>query len=108
MKGERTTSTASHARHAAKRVGEALTAEPEGQPLSHVTKSVREADAFCVAEGNTMRCANASAWSVPRGLRPWHAGDTSYTGTGRSHRWPPRKKWSASGRPEAVADDARR
>ena len=80
--------------------GEALTAEPMGQPLSHVTKSVRAADAFCVAEGNTAMCANASALPVPRGLRPWHVGDTFCTGTGRSHVWPRRKGRPASGRLE--------
>ena len=32
--------------------GEALTGEAVGQVLSHVTKPVRDADAFCVAEGN--------------------------------------------------------
>ena len=48
--------------------GEALTADPVGQPLSHVTNTVRDADAFCVAEGNTVGCAIASALPVPRGL----------------------------------------
>jgi hypothetical protein len=33
--------------------GEALTGEAMGQVFSHVTKLVRDADAFCVAEGNT-------------------------------------------------------
>ncbi len=32
---------------------EALTGEAMGQVLSHATESVRDADAFCVAEGNT-------------------------------------------------------
>ena len=80
--------------------GEALTGEAMGQVLSHVTISVRDADAFCVAEGNTTRRAIASAASVPRGLRPWHVADTSCTGTGRSHVWPSEKGRPASGRPE--------
>jgi len=80
--------------------GEALTGEPAGQPLSHVTNAVRDADAFCVAEGNTVGCVIASALPVPRGLRPWHASDTSCTGTGRSQIRPGRKARSASGRLE--------
>ena len=50
--------------------GEALTGVLVGQVLSHVTKSVRDADAFCSAEGSTVRCDIASASLVPRGLRP--------------------------------------
>jgi len=80
--------------------GEALTGEAMGQALSHVTISVRDADAFCVAEGNTTRRVIASAASVPRGLRPWHVADTSRTGTGRSHGWPSEQWRPASGRPE--------
>ena len=41
--------------------GEALTGEAMGQALSHVTISVRDADAFCVAEGSTAGCVIASA-----------------------------------------------
>jgi hypothetical protein len=81
--------------------GEALTGEAMGQVLSHVTKLVRDADAFCVAEGNTEGCAIASAPPVPRGQRPWHFADTSSTGTGRSPGWPHEKGWSPSGRPES-------
>jgi hypothetical protein len=81
--------------------GEALTGEAVGQVLSHVTKQVRDADAFCVAEGNTVGCAIASATPVPRGRRPWHVAETSCTGTGRSHDWSrPSWPWSALGRPE--------
>lgn len=80
--------------------GEALTGEPAGQPLSHVTTYVRDADVFPPTEGNTAVHANASARPVPRGPRPWHVGDTSCTGTGRSHGWPQRMERSASGRPE--------
>jgi hypothetical protein len=80
--------------------GEALTGETVGQALSHVTKTVRDADAFCEAEGNTAGCAIASALLVPRGLRPWHAVETSCTGTGRSHDWPSCEGRPASGRLE--------
>jgi hypothetical protein len=80
---------------------EALTGEAMGEVLSHVTKPVRDADAFCVAEGNTEGCAIASAPPVPRGQRPWHVVDTFCTGTGRSHGWPSEKGRSASGRPES-------
>lgn len=80
--------------------GEALTGEAMGQVWSHVTKSVRDADALRVAEGNTAGCAIASVPSVPRSLRPWPVADTSCTGTGRSHGWPLREGRSASGRPE--------
>jgi hypothetical protein len=47
--------------------GEALTGVSVGQVLSPVTKSVRDADAFCVAEGSTVGCAIASTLPVPRG-----------------------------------------
>ena len=80
--------------------GEALTGEAVGQVLSHVTKTVRDADALRVAEDNTVGRAIASAPLVPRGLRPWHAGDTSCPGTGRSQVRPLCEGRSASGRPE--------
>ena len=80
--------------------GEALTGVSVGQVLSHVTDIVRDADAFCVAEGSTAGRAIASALPVPRGLRPWHAGETSCSGTGRSHGWPSEEGRSASGRLE--------
>jgi uncharacterized protein len=66
-----------------------------------VTKQIRDADAFCVAVGNTEGCAIASASPVPRGQRPWHVADTFCTGTGRSHDWPAEKGRSASGRLES-------
>ena len=80
--------------------GEALPGVLVGQVLSHVTKPVRDADAFCVAEGSTVGCAIASASPVPRGLRPWHVNETFCPGTGRSHGWPSEKGRSASGRLE--------
>lgn len=49
---------------------EALTGEPAGQPLSRESfKSVQGADAVSVAEGNTDRRDNASAWKALRGHR---------------------------------------
>jgi hypothetical protein len=54
---------------------EALTGEPAGQPLSREIETlVQDADAVPVAEGNTDRRDNASAWPVLRGLRTWHVG----------------------------------
>jgi len=54
---------------------EALTGEPAGQPLSRESfKSVQGADAVSVAEGNTDRYDNTSAYSALRGLRTWHVG----------------------------------
>jgi hypothetical protein len=55
-----------------------LTGLPVGQVLSHVTNSVRDADAFCVAEASTTARAIASTPPVPRGLRPWRVGETSF------------------------------
>jgi len=80
--------------------GEALTGVLVGQVLSHVTKTVRDADAFCGAEGSTVRRVIASATPVPRGLRPWHVNETFCSGTGRSHGWPSEEGLSASGRLE--------
>ena len=79
---------------------EALTGAPVGQALSRESSVVRDADAVCGAEGNMVGCAIASAPLVPRGLRPWHGGETSCTGTGRSHAWPTCDGRSALGRPE--------
>ena len=53
--------------------GEALTGERAGQPLSHEIFLIQDADSVTYAEGNTNRRDNASAWSVLRGRRPWHA-----------------------------------
>jgi RNA-directed DNA polymerase len=67
---------------------EALTGARVGEVLSRESSLVRDADAVCGAEGNTAGCDNASALLVPRGLRPWHASETSCPGTGRSQAWP--------------------
>src|SRR4051812_11365818 len=80
---------------------EALTGAPTGQVLSRENLLARDADAVCVAEGNTAGCVIASARLIPRGLRPWHAGETSCSGTERSQTWPePERRWPALGRPE--------
>jgi len=80
---------------------EALTGAPVGQVLSRERNADRDADTVCVVEGSTVGSAIASALPVPRGLRPWHAGETSCLGTGRSHAWPGTDlPWPALGRPE--------
>jgi hypothetical protein len=79
---------------------EALTGVSAGQVLSRERKTVRDADTFCDVEGSTAGRVIASARLVPRGLRPWHVGETSCPGTGRSHARPPRKGRPALGRPE--------
>jgi hypothetical protein len=53
-------------------VGEASAGERSGQPLSRDRKLVPGADAFCAAEGNMPKSANASAWATRRGQRTWH------------------------------------
>ena len=53
-------------------VGEASAGERAGQSLSRDRKLILGADAVCVAEGNTPKRANASAWTTRRGRRPWH------------------------------------
>jgi hypothetical protein len=80
--------------------GEALTGASVGQVSSRERLMFRDADVFSVTEGSTAGRVIASASSVPRGLRPWHAGETSCLGTGRSHDRPLREEWSAAGRPE--------
>ena len=54
-------------------VGEASVGERAGQPSSRDRKLIPGADAVCVAEGNTSKSANASAWTTRRGRRTWHA-----------------------------------
>jgi len=53
-------------------VGEALTGERIGQPLSCESNDVSDADAVLNAEGNTRGCVSASARLIRRGRRPWH------------------------------------
>ena len=53
-------------------LGEALTGDHIGQPLSPVMDNVPDADALIIAEGKMSRCAIASAWTIRRGRRTWH------------------------------------
>ena len=53
-------------------LGEALTGEHIGQPLSLEMNIVPGADALSIVEGNTDGCAIASARTARRGRRTWH------------------------------------
>jgi hypothetical protein len=53
--------------------GEALTGERAGQPLSREIILFQDADVVALTEGNTNGCSIASARTVLRGRRPWHA-----------------------------------
>ena len=86
-------------------IGEALTGERIGQPLSR-ERIIPDADTVHRVEGNTDGHVSASAWTIRRGRRPWHVqtlfarepgGLTRGRGVARS----------ASGRRGAEADDAR-
>ena len=53
-------------------LGEALTGDDIGQPLSLVMNIVPGADALSNVEGNTDGCAIASTRTARRGRRTWH------------------------------------
>src|SRR5260370_22672774 len=53
-------------------IGEALTGERIGQPLSRDSTLILGADVVPVTEGNTDARDNASAQTTRRGLRHWH------------------------------------
>lgn len=53
-------------------LGEALTGEHTGQPLSLEMNIVPGADALSIVEGNTDGRAIASARTARRGRRTWH------------------------------------
>jgi hypothetical protein len=53
-------------------LGEALTGERIGQPLSRESSLIPGADAVTNAEGNTLGRDSASARATRRGQRPWH------------------------------------
>ena len=57
---------------ARKGIGEALTGERIGQPLSRESTLILGADVVPVTEGNTDGRDNASAQTARRGLRHWH------------------------------------
>jgi hypothetical protein len=52
---------------------EALTGVRAGQPSSRERILIQGADVVPKAEGNTDKCARASACVTLRGRRPWHA-----------------------------------
>ena len=53
-------------------VGEALTGERIGQPLSRDSSLILGADVVPVTEGNTDGCDSASAQTARHGFRHWH------------------------------------
>ena len=53
-------------------IGEALTGDRIGQPLSRESTLILGADVVPVTEGNTAGRDNASAQTARRGLRHWH------------------------------------
>src|SRR5256885_13408974 len=82
-------------------IGEALTGERIGQPLSRESTLILGADVVPVTEGNTDGRDNASAQTARRGLRHWHVRTLFARGTGRSHGRPVPARvlhWSVSGR----------
>ena len=58
--------------HTREGIGEALTGERIGQPLSRESTLILGADVVPVTEGNTDGRDNASAQTARRGLRHWH------------------------------------
>ena len=89
-------------------LGEALTGERIGQPLSRESTLIPGADVVPLTEGNTDGRDIASAQTARRGRRHWHVRSSL-----RGNRETPRPTsgtltvWSAPGRRGAVADDAR-
>ena len=53
-------------------VGEALTGERIGQPMSRESAFIPGADAVACAEGNTVGRVSVSARTARRGRSPWH------------------------------------
>src|ERR1700704_4825230 len=88
-------------------IGEALTGERIGQPLSRESTLILGADVVPVTEGNTDGRDNASAQTARRGLKTLACAHALCSGTGRTHGRPAPAfvlHWSASGRRGAVAD----
>ena len=90
-------------------IGEALTGECIGQPLSRESTLIPGADVVPLTEGNTDGRDNASAQTARRGLRHWHV-PRSLLGN-REISWSASatcvRHWSVSGRRGAVAEDVR-
>jgi hypothetical protein len=68
-------------------IGEALTGERIGQPLSRESTLFSGADVVPLTEGNTDGRDNANAQTARRGRRHWHVRPLCL-GTGRSHGRP--------------------
>ena len=90
-------------------IGEALTGERIGQPLSRESTLILGADVVPVTEGNTDGRDNASAQTARRGLRHWHvrtlfAREPGDLMVGQRHM---RAALVRVGKRGAVADDVR-
>ena len=68
-------------------VGEALTGERTGQPLSR-ERLIPDADTVTYVEGNIQGCASASAACDPAWSETLACAEASCSGTGRSWDWP--------------------
>src|SRR5438105_7016548 len=89
-------------------IGEALTGERIGQPLSRESTLILGADVVPVTEGNTDGRDNASAQTAQRGLRHWHVRTSQGRGprgmcvskarAGHSTGEPCHRRWSAYGK----------
>src|ERR1700693_3973964 len=91
-------------------IGEALTGERIGQPLSRESTLILGADVVPLTEGNTDGRDNASARTARRGLKTLACAHALCLGTGRSHgRQAPAwvLHWSGWGGEGAVANNVR-
>jgi hypothetical protein len=82
-------------------IGEALTGERIGQPLSRESTLILGADVVPVTEGNTDGRDNASAQTARRGLRHWHvrtlfAREPALGGKAECAGRPARSRWCKS------------
>jgi hypothetical protein len=66
-------------------IGEALTGDRTGQPLSRESTFFPGADVVPLTEGNTAGRDIASAQTARRGRRHWHVRTLLSAGTGRPH-----------------------
>src|ERR1700693_3105496 len=91
-------------------IGEALTGERIGQPLSRESTLILGADVVPLTEGNTDGRDNASAQTARRGLRHWHVRTLFAWEPGGPRGGPPQAAvcpWPVRGGRGPVADDAR-
>ena len=70
-------------------IGEALTGERIGQPLSRERNLIPGADAVIRTEGNTDGHDRRERPDGPAWSKTLACADAPCTGTGRSHVWPP-------------------